>query len=83
MAEENNSAHVVTENVDNVLLLADHITIDDWVLDSSTSFHITLHKEIMTNYVDNDFGKIYLADGQSLDVVGIGDVRIKQPNDFV
>ena len=24
----------------------------------------TSHKEIMTNYVDNDFGKVYLADGQ-------------------
>ena len=41
------------------------------MLDSGTSFHITSHKEIMANYVANDFGKIYLADGQSLDVVGI------------
>ena len=28
--EGNNSANVVTEDVDDVLLLADHITVDDW-----------------------------------------------------
>ena len=37
----------------------------------------------MTNYVANDFGKVYLADGQSLDVVGIRDVCIKQLNGSV
>ena len=37
----------------------------------------------MTNYVDNDFDKVYLADGQSLDVMDIGDVSIKQPNGSV
>ena len=62
-AEGNNSANVVTEDVDDVLLLTNHITVDDWVLDSGASFHTTSHKEIMTNYVDNDFGKVYLAYG--------------------
>ena len=37
----------------------------------------------MTNYVANDFSEIYLADRQSLDIIGIGDVSIKQPNSFV
>ena len=37
----------------------------------------------MINYVDSDFGKVYLADGQSLDTMGIGDVSIKQPNGSV
>ena len=63
----------------DALLLVVHITIDDWVLDSSVSFHTNSHKEIMTNYVTNDFSKVYLVDGQSLHVVGIGDVSIKQP----
>ena len=53
------------------------------MLNSGTSLHITSHKEIMTNYVDNDFGKVYLTNGQSLDVIGIGDVSIKQPNGSV
>ena len=37
----------------------------------------------MTNYVTNDFSKVNLADGQSLDVMGIRDVSIKQLNNFV
>ncbi|RVW44994.1 Retrovirus-related Pol polyprotein from transposon TNT 1-94 [Vitis vinifera] len=32
------------------------------------------------NYVAGDFGKVYLADGSALDVVGLGDVRISLPN---
>uniref|UniRef100_A0A7N2LJ68 Retrovirus-related Pol polyprotein from transposon TNT 1-94 n=1 Tax=Quercus lobata TaxID=97700 RepID=A0A7N2LJ68_QUELO len=34
------------------------------------SFHITPHREIIQNYVAGDFGKVYLADGSALDVVG-------------
>ena len=82
-AERNNSANVVTKDVDDVLLLINHITVDDWMLDSSASFHTTSHKEIMTNYVDNDFSKVYLTDGQSTDVMDIGDVSIKQSNGSV
>ncbi|RVW39505.1 Retrovirus-related Pol polyprotein from transposon TNT 1-94 [Vitis vinifera] len=54
--------------------------LDDWVLDSGASFHTTPHREIIQNYVAGDFGKVYLADGSALDVVGLGDVRISLPN---
>ena len=37
----------------------------------------------MTNYVASDFGKVYLTNGESLNIVGLGDVRIKQPNGSV
>ena len=47
------------------------------MLDSGASFHTTSHKEIITNYVDSDFDKVYLVDGQSLDVMSIGDISIK------
>ncbi|RVW71155.1 Retrovirus-related Pol polyprotein from transposon TNT 1-94 [Vitis vinifera] len=33
--------------------------------------------------VDSDFGKVYLADGSALDVVGLEDVRISLPNGSV
>ena len=46
-------------------------------------FHTTPHREIIQNYVAGDFGKVYLADGSALDVVGIGDVRILLPNGSV
>ncbi|RVW15490.1 Retrovirus-related Pol polyprotein from transposon TNT 1-94 [Vitis vinifera] len=60
----------------DALLLAVDSPLDDWVLDSGASFHTTPHREIIQNYVAGDFGKVYLADGSALDVVGLGDVRI-------
>ena len=50
------------------------------MLDSVALFHTTSYQEIMTNYVVSDFGKVYLANGESLNIVGLRDVRIKQPN---
>ena len=45
-------------------------------MDLGASFHTTPHREIIQNYVTSDFGKVYLADGSALDVVGMGDVWI-------
>ena len=47
---------------------------------SGASFHTTAHREIIQNYVAGDFGKVYLADDEALDVVGMGDIRITLPN---
>ena len=52
--------------------------VEFWSLFSHTSY-----QEIMTNYVANDFGKVYLATKESLNIVGLGDVRIMQPNGSV
>ena len=41
------------------------------------------HQEIIQNYVESNFGKVYLADGEALDVVGMGDIRIILPNGSV
>ena len=65
------------------MLLTVDSPFDDWVLDSEASFHTTPHHEIIQNYVDGDFGKVYLADREALDAVGMGDVRIILPNGFV
>ena len=45
-------------------------------MDLGASFHTTPHQEIIQNYIAGDFGKVYLADGSALDVVGMGYVRI-------
>ena len=52
-------------------------------MDLGVSFHTTPHREIIQNYVASDFGKVYLADGLALDVMGMGDVRILLPNGSV
>lgn len=51
--------------------------VDSWVLDSGASFHTTPHQNIMENYVAGNYGKVYLADGLPLDIVGIGDINLK------
>ena len=71
---EDDSANAITEEVHDALLLAIDSPLDDWVLDSGVSFHTIPHREIIQNYVASDFGKVYLADGSALDVVGMGDV---------
>ena len=57
--------------------------LNDWTLDSGVSFHTIPHREIIQDYVTSDFGKVYLADGSALDVVGMGDVQILLPNGSV
>ena len=77
---EDDSANTVTKDVHDALLLTVDSRLDDWVLDSGASFHTTPHQEIIQNYVASDFGKVYLADGAALDVVGMRDIRILLPN---
>ena len=77
---DDDPANAVTEEVQDALLLAIDSPFDDWVLDSRVSFHTTPHQEIIHNYVECDFGKVYLADGEALDVVGMEDVQIILPN---
>ena len=60
---EDDSTNVVTEEVQDALLLVVDSPLDDWILDSGASFHTTPHREIIQNYVTGDFGKVYLADG--------------------
>ena len=52
-------------------------------MDFGLRSYTTSHREIIQNYVAGDFGKVYLADGIALDVVGMGDVWILLPNVFV
>ncbi len=80
---ENDSANVMTEEMHDALLLSVDNPIDSWVLDSRASFHSTAHREIIQNYVVGDFGKVYLADDEALDIVGMGDVCITLPNGSV
>ena len=76
-------ANAVTNKVQDALLLVVYSPLDDWVLDLRASFHTTPHQEIIQNYVEGDFGKVYLADGEALDVVDMGDIRIILPNGSV
>ena len=56
---------------------------DSWVLDSGASFHNNAQCDLLENYVAGNHRKVYLADGEPLDSIGIKDVRLKMPNGLV
>ena len=37
---------------------------DSWVLDSGASFHATPHRGYFIDYVQEDFGLVYLGDNE-------------------
>ena len=80
---EDDSTDTIIEEVQDALFLVVDSPHDDWVLDLGALFHTIPHQEIIHNYDVDDFGKVYLADGTALDVVGIGDVQILLPNGSV
>ena len=73
------SAHV-TKEAGDAMILSVNSPIESWILDSGASFHATPCQEIMENYVSGDFGKVHLADDETLKIVGKGDIRLKLPN---
>ena len=56
------------------MILAVDSSLDDWVLDWGALFHTTPYQQFIQNYVGDNFGKMYLTNGETLDVVGMGDV---------
>ncbi|KAE8684911.1 Actin-depolymerizing factor 1 [Hibiscus syriacus] len=70
----------MTEEIGDAMILSVNSPIESWILDSGASFHSTPYREIMENYVSGDFGKVHLADDETLKIVGKGDIRLKLPN---
>ncbi|KAE8715229.1 hypothetical protein F3Y22_tig00110186pilonHSYRG00194 [Hibiscus syriacus] len=70
----------MTEETGDAMILSVNSPIESWILDSGASFHSTPCREIMENYVSGDFGKVHLADDETLKIVGKGDIRLKLPN---
>lgn len=57
--------------------------LDSWILDFGVSFYTITNRELFENYVVGNSDKVYLADGEALEIVGKGDVRIRVPNGSV
>ncbi|KAL5825663.1 hypothetical protein ACOSQ3_021726 [Xanthoceras sorbifolium] len=70
----------VTEEAGDAMILSVNSPIESWILDSGAFFHATPCREIMENYVSGNFGKVHLADDETLKIVGKGDIRLKLPN---
>jgi len=52
-------------------------------MDLGASFHITPSLELLYNYVTRKFGKVYLANVKSLNIIEIGDINIRTFNGSV
>ena len=53
------------------------------MLDLCASLHTTSQCDVLENYVVGNHGKVYLVDGEPLDIIGMGDANLKMPNGLV
>nr|KYP34487.1 Retrovirus-related Pol polyprotein from transposon TNT 1-94 [Cajanus cajan] len=75
--DDDESANAATDEIDDALICSLDSPIESWIMDSGASFHTTPSNELLTNYVSGRFGKVYLADGKPLNIVGKGDIAIR------
>lgn len=74
----NNEANVVSNKSEEDALLLSLESVDDsWVLDYGASFHATPHRGYFLDYVQGDFGLVYLEVNEPFQIVGKGKIKIK------
>ena len=56
---------------DALILSLDNI-YECWVVDSGASFHATPNRKYFKDYVQGDFGQVYLGDDEPCKIVGKG-----------
>jgi hypothetical protein len=67
-------------NDDTFIISLDNF-YDSWVLDSVASFHAMPHRSYFLDYVQGDFGLVYLRDNEPYQIVGKGRIKIKFQNE--
>jgi hypothetical protein len=50
---------------------------DEWVIDSTTSFHVTRRKEFFTSYKAGNLGRIKMGNKSYANIVGICDICVE------
>ena len=69
---------MVSKNSEEDSLLLSLKSVDDsWVLDYGSSFHATPHRGYFIDYVQGDFGLVYLGDNEPCQIVGKEKIKIK------
>ena len=71
---------VSNKSEEDALLLSLENVDDSWVLDFGASFHATPYRGYFIDYVQGDFGLVYLGDNEPYQVVGKGKVKINLQN---
>ncbi|KAL0373889.1 UNVERIFIED_CONTAM: Retrovirus-related Pol polyprotein from transposon TNT 1-94 [Sesamum radiatum] len=85
---QNESANAVDENNGEVYMICDvnavnlSANMNEWLVDSGCTFHMTPFKEILTNYKSEKFGSVSMANEKLCEVHGYGDVCLIFENGF-
>ncbi|KAL8102662.1 hypothetical protein AgCh_027259 [Apium graveolens] len=75
---KDNSANVVEEVVDDdALICSVECSVESWIMDSGASFHANPCKDLMLNFRVGIFGQVRLADDETLDIAGMGDINLR------
>ena len=53
------------------------------MIDLGASFHTIAHRDVLENYVVESHEKVYLANGEPLDIIRMGDISLKMFNESV
>ncbi|KAL0442085.1 UNVERIFIED_CONTAM: hypothetical protein Sradi_0147400 [Sesamum radiatum] len=78
--EPKDTANVAEDSSDEVYMLCDvnfaksSLSMNEWLLDSGCTFHMTPFKEILTNYKSDNFGSVSRANEKLCYVKGFGDM---------
>ncbi|KAL0315727.1 UNVERIFIED_CONTAM: hypothetical protein Sradi_5450900, partial [Sesamum radiatum] len=86
--EPKDTANVAEESSDEVYMLCDvnsaksSLSMNEWLLDSGCTFHMTPFKEILTNYKSDNSGSVSMANEKLCDVKGFGDVCLTFESGF-
>lgn len=78
-----NTAYVSDESDNDCLICSLDSRSESWIVDSGASFHATPRMDVLQNYVQGNFGKVYLGDDEACSIVGKGDVQITQTDGTV
>ena len=71
---------VSNKSKEDALLLSLESVDDSLVIDSSASFHATPYRGYFIDYVQGDFGLVYLGNNEPCQIVGKGKVKMKLQN---
>jgi hypothetical protein len=50
---------------------------DEWVIDSTASYHVTPRREFFTSYKAGNLGRVKMGNKSYADIVGIGDICVE------
>ncbi|KAH9294173.1 hypothetical protein KI387_040625 [Taxus chinensis] len=78
--EGSKEENIAGDVLQDALILSLDSKLESWVLDSGASFHATPHRQYFQDYVQGNFGQVYLGDDEPCNIVGKGSVHVKLQN---